>query len=371
MASENKGKAWGMRTRRDVMVGMALAAIGGRVWAADFGHPRLGAGQRSGSLDTHANDWDWLVGNWDVWHRRLKERLEGSDEWQEFGGKSVLWLSMNGLGTIDDNIIDLPHGTYRGLTIRAFDPSTRRWSIWWLDGRNPTRLDPPVVGKFEGDSGTFVGRDEFEGRPIVMRFRWLDIHSRRPNWEQAFSADNGATWEVNWRNYFTRTRATPTPLPRVERAPRDWDFLVGSWHVRNRRLKQRFVASSQWEEFDNTIVNRTVLGGFGNVGDNVFHAPGSDYYGVSIRVFDHEKNQWLSWWLDSRNPTYIAPPVRGEFTEDVGTLIGEDLFENRKIKVRSQWSRITPTSAHWEQAASTDDGRSWETNWIADLTRQA
>ncbi len=339
------------------MIGMAVAAI----WRPAFAE----------SSASHARDWDWLVGNWDVWHRRLQERLAGSNDWQEFGGQSALWLSMNGSGTIDDNIVDLPGDSYRGLTIRAFDTSSRQWSIWWLDGRNPTRIDPPVVGKIAGDSGTFVGRDEFKGRPIVMRFRWLDIHSRRPNWEQAFSADNGATWEVNWRNYFTRTSATPSPLPRIDGAPHDWDFLVGSWQVRNRRLKQKFSSNPQWEEFDNTITNWPVLGGFGNVGDNTFHAPGGKYCGVSVRTYDHEKRQWLSWWLDSRNPSRIAPPVRGEFKDGVGTLIGDDEFNGKRVRVRSQWSRITPASANWEQAASIDDGATWETNWVAELKRTA
>jgi hypothetical protein len=364
----DKHKKW---TRREAVMGMAAGVATAQVWAGDLDTHASTSNLATSNLDSHAKDWTWLVGNWDVWHRRLKERLADSNDWQEFGGKSALWLSMNGFGTIDDNIIDLPGDTYRGLTIRAFDRSTGQWSIWWLDGRNPTRIDPPVVGKFAGDSGTFVGRDEFKGRPIVMRFRWLDIHSRRPNWEQAFSPDNGATWEVNWRNYFTRTSAKPAPLPRIESAPRDWDFLVGNWQVRNRRLKQRFAHNAQWEEFDNTITNWPVLGGCGNIGDNVFHAPGGTYCGVSIRAFDSEKRQWLSWWLDSRNPSRIAPPVRGEFKDGVGTLIGDDVFEGKPVQVRSQWSRITPTSAHWEQAASIDGGVTWETNWISDLTRKA
>ena len=362
MDRHEKRQAAGIWTRREVVMGMAAAGV----WGGD-----LDIHASSANLDTHAKDWNWLVGRWDVWHRRLKDRLAGSNEWQEFGGESALWLSMNGLGTIDDNIIELPGDTYRGLTIRAFDLSTRRWLIWWLDGRNPTRIDPPVIGKFEGDSGTFVGRDEFEGRPIIMRFRWLDIHSRRPHWEQAFSTDNGASWEVNWRNFFTRTSAKPAPLPRMEHAPRDWDFLVGNWLVRNRRLKQRFTPNAPWEEFDNTITNWPVLGGFGNVGDNVFHAPDGRYHGMSIRAFDPQQLQWSSWWLDSRNPSQITPPMRGEFKDGIGTLIGNDVFEGKPIKVRSQWSRITPKTAHWEQSASIDGGVSWETNWIADLSRRS
>src|SRR5262245_45578484 len=41
----------------------------------------------STELAPRAHDWDWLVGNWNVWHRRLKERLASSNEWEEFTGK--------------------------------------------------------------------------------------------------------------------------------------------------------------------------------------------------------------------------------------------------------------------------------------------
>lgn len=351
------------QTRREVMATMAIAGL-----AAAFGVPRF-AGAEDGKIGNE-HDWDWLVGNWDVWHRRLKQRLAGGKEWDEFAGKSNMWLTLNGLGTIDDNSLDLPGGTYRALGIRAFDPATRKWSIWWLDGRNPTRIDPPVVGTFAGDSGTFVGKDEFNGKPITVRFRWQEIHGPKPHWEQAFSTDGGATWEVNWVNHFTRTNPKPTPLPRVADAPRDWDFLVGTWKVSNRRLKQRLVGSTQWEEFDNSLVNWPVLGGYGNVGDNVFEAAGGTYRGLSVRAFDRDKKQWLSWWLDGRNPSF-APPVRGSFKDGIGTFIGDDVYNGKPIKVRSQWSRITPTSTRWEQASSQDGGATWETNWVSDMERKA
>jgi hypothetical protein len=33
------------------------------------------------------------------------------------------------------------------------------------------------------------------------------------------------------------------------------------------------------------------------------------------------------------------------------------------------WPKITPTSAHFEQAFSEDGGRSWDVNWISDMMR--
>ena len=151
------------------------------------------------------HDFDFLPGTWQVRHRRLRDRLAGSDAWDEFAGTSVAYALLDGAGNVDDNVLELPDGPYRALSLRAYDPAADRWSIWWLDGRRPGQLDPPVVGGFVDGVGTFVGEDTFAGRPILVRFRWSDITDRAARWEQAFSPDGGKTWEVNWVMEFTRT----------------------------------------------------------------------------------------------------------------------------------------------------------------------
>ena len=154
--------------------------------------------------DTAVHDFDFLIGKWRVHHRRLKERLAGSDEWEEFAGTSELWMILGGAGTIDDNVIELPGGTYRAATVRAFDPRTQKWSIWWIDGRTPGPLDPPMVGGFEGGVGRFFADETFNDKPIRVRFLWSDITADSARWEQSFSPDEGETWEVNWVMQFTR-----------------------------------------------------------------------------------------------------------------------------------------------------------------------
>src|ERR1044072_1561504 len=66
-------------------------------------------------LPDRPHDFDFLIGAWNVAHRRLKERLAGNHEWEEFTGTSRLWLIMGGFGTFDDNVINLPAGTYAGM----------------------------------------------------------------------------------------------------------------------------------------------------------------------------------------------------------------------------------------------------------------
>lgn len=150
-------------------------------------------------------DFDFFHGSWRVNHRRLTTRLSGSRDWQEFAGVCRCRPTLGGFGNFDDNIIDLPAGTYRAMTIRAFDPANRNWSIWWLDARHPQQLDVPVVGSFAGGTGSFLANDKFQGRDILVRFTWQK--GPEPRWEQAMSADNGASWETNWTMDFTRDDA--------------------------------------------------------------------------------------------------------------------------------------------------------------------
>src|SRR3546814_18562921 len=101
-------------------------------------------------------------------------------------------------------------------------------------------------------SGVFNGRDRFKGRDIDVRFRWHAVHGARPNWDQGFSTDGGKRWEINWRNYFTRTAAKTAPLPLLHDTKpmltrNAFDYLVGASKVRTPLLKQRPAGNHQWQ----------------------------------------------------------------------------------------------------------------------------
>ena len=155
-------------------------------------------------MHTSAHDFDFLHGQWHVDHRRLRERLRGCSGWDRFDGTCTAQPLLGGQANVDDNVLHLPGGSYRAATLRAHDASIGHWSIWWLDGRHPHRLDVPVVGRFENGVGTFFADDVLDDRPIRVRFRWTDTQTASPAWEQAFSADGGLTWEENWTMRFHR-----------------------------------------------------------------------------------------------------------------------------------------------------------------------
>jgi hypothetical protein len=151
-----------------------------------------------------AQDFDFWIGSWNVQNRWLRKRLAGSDEWEEFEATVVARRIFDGKGN-EDEFRTEHDGGFVGMSFRFFDPVTRLWSIYWADSRRPGVLDPPVFGSISDDGGVFEGTDLFEGRPILFRFTWSGVTTPTPRWEQAFSADDGETWETNWIMDFSRT----------------------------------------------------------------------------------------------------------------------------------------------------------------------
>ncbi len=156
-----------------------------------------------------AGDFDFEFGSWTVKHRRLKERLKGCADWEEFSGSSETRPILGGNGNLEDNVINLPSGSYRAIALRTFDPASRKWAIWWIDGRAPHALDVPVIGDFTDGTGTFVANDTLDGLPVQVRFVWSRITAESAWWEQAFSADGGRNWETNWTMAFSRAASRP------------------------------------------------------------------------------------------------------------------------------------------------------------------
>jgi hypothetical protein len=149
----------------------------------------------------------------------------------------------------------------------------------------------------------------------------------------------------------------------------DFDFLMGIWSVRHRYLLKRLAGCREWIEFDGCCAARKILNGFGNTDEAEINLPGSPYRGMSLRTWDTDTAKWSIYWLDSRRPGRLTPPVKGGFAKGIGTFYSDDEYERRAIRVRFVWSRITPTTARWDQAFSLDAGVTWETNWIMDFSR--
>jgi len=150
-------------------------------------------------------DFDFIIGDWTVKHRRLNEILHGCNEWTEFKGSSSTIKTLGGFGNLEDVQLEFPEASFRAVALRSFNVASQLWSIWWLDGRFPDRLDVPVVGSFTECVGLFYADDVLNGLSIKVRFMWISLEPGKPRWEQAFSKDKGKTWETNWTMEFSKT----------------------------------------------------------------------------------------------------------------------------------------------------------------------
>jgi hypothetical protein len=151
------------------------------------------------------NDFDFLVGAWNVANLRLKRRLTGSDDWEEFPATSQCQSLFGGRANLEE--ISFATKGFNGLTLRLFDPQREEWSLYWVSSQTGL-LFPPVVGRFENGRGTFFGDDTHHGVHVRVRYIWSGITPNSAQWEQAFSADEEQTWETNWVMKMTRKEDT-------------------------------------------------------------------------------------------------------------------------------------------------------------------
>ncbi|MEP6621564.1 MAG: DUF1579 domain-containing protein [bacterium] len=149
----------------------------------------------------------------------------------------------------------------------------------------------------------------------------------------------------------------------------DFDFFIGSWNVKHRRLKKRLAGNNEWEEFDGTTNCVSLLGGIANMNDSVSYRSGASYRGLGLRAFDAKTNRWADWTLSASDPLTIDAPGVGRFVNGIGTFLSDDTFDAKPIMVRGIFSSLSATVAQWEQAYSPDAGKTWETNWVMRYTR--
>lgn len=324
----------------------------------------------------NVHDFDFLAGSWKIESRSLKAGTE--DQWVVAESSSCLTIHLGGVVNIDE--YQFPTRGYSAVALRIFNLEKRQWSIYWIESRVGALL-PPVMGGFDGDRGEFYGADDFAGRPALFRFVWNKLGPDRARWEQSHSFD-GQKWIANWVLEFTRTgppgcpavepdtpapvaETTSTPIPTRTGGVHDFDYFAGAWTTRQRRLKERGVGSSDWDEFPGRLCMTPYLGGLATVDE--LHFPTKGWSGLTLRAFDVEKRQWSIYWVNGKTGT-VGTPVVGGFQGNRGEFYGPDEDGGRPVTVRYTWTKVDQDHARWEQAFSYD-GRTWETNWTADFTR--
>ena len=155
------------------------------------------------SPNSSKHDFDFYQGKWKLRNKKLKTRLNNCIEWTEFESTQEMYLVLNGIGNVDNYLATFDGLPFEGMTVRLFNPTTKLWSLYWADS-NQGKFDPPVVGSFDNNVAHFFTEDIFNNKKILVVFSWDARDKDNPIWSQAFSDDNGKTWEWNWYMYFSK-----------------------------------------------------------------------------------------------------------------------------------------------------------------------
>lgn len=164
--------------------------------------------------------------------------------------------------------------------------------------------------------------------------------------------------------------ASPANLPQRD-GSHDFDFLIGNWKAHVRRLPDRLNNSSAWIEFDGISNHKKILDSNANFEE--FDVTSTDkkqhLKAQTLRLYNPASRQWSIYLVDVDNGTLELPPVVGGFTGTRGEFFNQQQFKGRAILVRYIWLNISPQSARMEQSFSPDGGKTWEVNWICELSR--
>ena len=154
------------------------------------------------------HDFDFEKGAWTTKVRVLRNPLSGAaPDWADYQGTSTIRPLMDGRANVVELSVAGTRGKIEGMAVRLYNPQAGQWSLNYASMGNGL-LTAPVFGGFDGKGrGAFYGHDMLDGRAILVRFIITQISPDEAHFEQAYSPDGGASWEVNWLAVDTRRPA--------------------------------------------------------------------------------------------------------------------------------------------------------------------
>lgn len=154
--------------------------------------------------DPRVHDFDFEFGpTWTAHLRLLPHRFVGSHDWIDYHGTLLTHKLWTGQGNMSELVVSNGKSNIVGGALHLYNPDTRQWSVWFANAVTGT-LGVPSVGHFEGGRGVLYDREPQSGRMVTVRQIFSNISAHTFNFDQAFSADNGKTWETNLTIRYTR-----------------------------------------------------------------------------------------------------------------------------------------------------------------------
>lgn len=163
----------------------------------------LASGSQPTAHRDGSHDFDFDRGTWTTHSSRLLHPLTGSKEWVEMDGTTVVSKVWDGHANLAEFVADGPAGHLELLSLRTYSPKAGQWYLNFATPGVGT-LGIPGVGEFRNGRGDFYDQEIIGEKAVLVRFSIWSTSPDRAQSEQAFSADGGKTWEVNWINRYTR-----------------------------------------------------------------------------------------------------------------------------------------------------------------------
>jgi hypothetical protein len=166
----------------------------------------------------------------------------------------------------------------------------------------------------------------------------------------------------------TAEEATVSATPVVHDGQHDFDFNFGVWRTHIRRLKEPFASSPEYVEMHGTVSVRNVWNGRAQLEEIEVDGPNGHWQGLTLFLYDPKARQWSQTFINSAAGTFSGALI-GEFKNGRGELYAQQTLGGRSVLIRGVWSDIKRDSHHFEEAYSDDGGKTWVSDFIADLTR--
>jgi hypothetical protein len=148
----------------------------------------------------------------------------------------------------------------------------------------------------------------------------------------------------------------------------DFDFKNGTWTTHIRRLRHPLSGSHEWIELNGTVTTHKVWGGRALLEEVEADGPDGHFEDLGLFLYNPGTHQW-SMFFATGNDGVMGTPMFGEFKDGRGEFYDEEDVNGRSILARFVWLDIKPDSHRVEQSFSDDGGKTWESNFVADLKR--
>jgi len=152
------------------------------------------AGPPTASADHDGrHDLDSFAGTWKCHTKYRSHPFAGSDTWIEFDGTETFQKLWDGAMLELSERADAKGPV--GLMLYTYNPQSHQWYVYFASSKDG-KLGPPNVGEFRNGRGEFFAQDTLNGKWLLNRYIWSQITSNSPRYEESWSSDGGATWEL-------------------------------------------------------------------------------------------------------------------------------------------------------------------------------